>query len=309
MARLAGNVVGCWSFKLILMLLLAIMGPTASGKTGLAEALGRELNAQLINADAFQVYRGLDIGTAKPANRELYRLLDIKDPNEAFGLGEWTALAQRELVDLFSQRRNAIVVGGTGLYIRALFEEYEGLSDAPDPNLRAALSAIPIEDLRERLKSRHPEIAARTDLANPVRVRRALEKLETPAGEPIRLPAFQKMKLALNPSTLLLDSRAQRRVAEMVHNGWVQEIEELRQRGFRREDPGFRAIGYRTLWDHLERKISLEEAIATTIVETRRYAKRQRTWLRTEPNLVELSATTENDAFAMAMERVETVLV
>jgi tRNA dimethylallyltransferase len=95
----------------------------------------------------------------------------------------------------------------------------------------------------------------------------------------------------------------------MLHNGWIREIEGLRHEGFRQEDPGFRAIGYRTLWDHLERKISLEEATATTIVETRRYAKRQRTWLRTEPDLVEVSGTTGMDAVRKAMERVRDVLM
>jgi tRNA dimethylallyltransferase len=291
------------------MLLLAIMGPTAAGKTGLAEALAQELDAQLINADAFQVYRGLDIGTAKPIRKDLYKLLDIKEPDEPFGLGEWTSRAQIELEGLYRQQRNAVIVGGTGLYIRALFEEYAAIFDAPDPELRAELTSTPIDQLRERLKSEHPDVAARTDLANPIRVRRAFEKQHGRPGDPIRLPPYKKLKLAVNPDAAELESRLGRRIAEMVHNGWVQEIEELRQRGFRKDDPGLRAIGYRSLWDHLDRKISLEEAIATTIVETRRYAKRQRTWLRTEPNLVELSATTENDAFESAMERVETVLM
>jgi tRNA dimethylallyltransferase len=290
-------------------LLIAIMGPTASGKTPLAEALARELQAELINADAFQVYRGMDIGTAKPARKHLYKLLDLKDPPEPFGLGEWVSMAQAELDACYGLGRNVLVVGGTGLYIRALFEEYAALADAPDSELRARLNATDIDELRRTLRKDHPEIAAQTDLANPVRVRRAIERLQVPRSEPIVLPPFKKMKLAVNPSAPDLESRIGRRIAEMVHNGWVQETEELRQRGFRRDDPGLRAIGYRTLWDHLERKISLEEAIATVIADTRRYAKRQRTWLRTEPNLVELSATTENDAIRKAMERINTVLM
>ncbi|HVT13082.1 MAG TPA: tRNA (adenosine(37)-N6)-dimethylallyltransferase MiaA [Fimbriimonadaceae bacterium] len=289
-------------------LLLAIMGPTASGKTALAEDLAGRLEARLINADAFQVYRGLDVGTAKPARREDYELIDIKEPNEAFGVGGWTHLAQAILASAFARNRNVIVVGGTGLYIRALFEEYASMAAEPDPEVRARLNETNIEELRERLRRLDPAIAARTDMANPVRVRRALERLEGKPMDPVRLPPFRKVKLGLLPPTDLLDERIARRTSEMVHNGWIQEIERLSQEGFRRGDPGFRAIGYRTLWDHLERKIGLDEAIATTIAETRRYAKRQRTWLRSEPELVELS-TTDDDAVRKAMERIDNVLM
>src|SRR5271165_7127776 len=119
--------------------LIAVMGPTASGKTDVAEAIADALDAQLINADAFQVYRGMDIGTAKPRAKGRYRLLDLKAPNEGFGVGEFVQLAQTELNTLFQERRSAVVVGGTGLYIRALFEQYSELAASPEPALRAAL--------------------------------------------------------------------------------------------------------------------------------------------------------------------------
>src|SRR5436305_809189 len=113
-------------------LLLAIMGPTGSGKTGLAEAIARELGAGLVSADAFQIYRHLDIGTAKPRNKDIYDLLDIRDPNETFGVGEWVKLAQPIAEEHFQKDRHLVVVGGTGLYIRALFEEYAEMSGEPD---------------------------------------------------------------------------------------------------------------------------------------------------------------------------------
>ncbi len=285
------------------------MGPTASGKTGLAERLGDRLDAKLIGADAFQIYRGLDVGTAKPIDKKRYRLIDILEPNEDFGLGSWLGLAQVELVRAFACQQNVIAVGGTGLYVRALFEEYASIWAPPDPELRSKLNSMPIDSLRKQLIAGHPDIAASIDLANPVRVRRALEKLQSHKPTPIALPAFKKLKIALNPSVEVLSARIEHRVFEMVHNGWVREVEQLREMGYHREDPGFRAIGYRAIWDHLEDWLSIEEATATTIVETRQYAKRQRTWLRSEPNLVEISATTEDDAFAEAVERIGSALM
>jgi tRNA dimethylallyltransferase len=290
-------------------LLIAVMGPTASGKTPVAEALADKLDARLINFDAFQVYRKLDIGTAKPIDKGRYRLLDVIEPNEPFGLGEWLKLADREIARSYVTGENVILVGGTGLYIRALFEQYTGMAGLPEPALRQRLNATPIEELRLRLAKEAPAVAAATDMANPVRVRRALERLESPPLPAISLPPFRRIKLALDVGVPELDQRIARRIAEMMHNGWIQEIEGLRRYGFHKTDPGLRAIGYRTLWDHLEGKIGLEEAITTTIVETRRYAKRQRTWLRTEPGIVELSATNEVDTIRKAMERIRDVLM
>ncbi|HTQ08723.1 MAG TPA: tRNA (adenosine(37)-N6)-dimethylallyltransferase MiaA [Fimbriimonadaceae bacterium] len=288
-------------------LLLAIMGPTASGKTSLAERVAEAIDATLVNADAFQIYRGLDIGTSKPTRRERYELLDIREPDESFGLGEWLRLALDVLTESFEGARNVVVVGGTGLYVRALFEEYASISGPPDPDLRRRLNETPIEELRQRLADEHPELASTVELSNPVRVRRALERMQSTPPEPIHVPGFLKLKLGLSPPPEGVSARIEHRAAEMVQNGWVQEVMRLRESNFRREDPGLRAIGYRALWDHIERKISLDEALGRTVVETRRYAKRQRTWLRSEPNLHELSATTENEAFDSAMERIGSV--
>ncbi len=288
-------------------LLVAVMGPTASGKTGLAEALADELRAVLINADAFQIYRGLDIGTAKPLDGVRYKLLDIRTPNQPFGVGEWVATALEELTQAYVAGLSCVVVGGTGLYIRALFEGYQAMQGLPDPALRERLNETPIEELRLRLGTNFPEIAALTDLANPVRVRRALERQLSPqAPMTVQLPPFRRLKFGLNVELGELNARISHRIDEMLHNGWTQEIERLRQQGYRRDDPGMRAIGYRALWDYLDGKIGLDDAIATTIAETRRYAKRQRTWLRSEPSLVELSAVSEGDTFRQAMERIRT---
>lgn len=271
--------------------LLAVMGPTASGKTALAEALADRLNAGLINADAFQAYRGMDIGTAKPPDRARYRLLDIKEPDEAYGVGEFCLRAAEELARLHRDGRSAVVVGGTGQYVRALFEEYQDLMPDPDPALRATIAArLRVEGLgtlAAELAARAPEIAARTDLRNPTRVTRALERLQDlrPSLR-FTVPYAMRLKIGTDVEKGKLQIRIAHRTAQMMHNGWVEEVRRLREAGYGIEDPGFRAIGYRTVAALLDGDLATEEAERAIVVETMAYAKRQRTWLRSEPGLV-----------------------
>jgi tRNA dimethylallyltransferase len=270
--------------------LIAVMGTTASGKTALAEGLAERIGGQLVNSDAFQIYRGMDIGTAKTSEPERYRLIDLLEPSEAFGVGEWVRLAHQVLEEMWAQRRHVVLVGGTGLYIRALFEGYDEMRPSPDPQLRTALmdreSREGLAPLVEELRRIAPESAARTDLRNPVRVRRALERALSPA-DPIvyRIPSFRKRKFALELPHETIRSRIARRTDEMVQNGWAQEVRRLRDRGYGPCDPGFRAHGYRAMYRHIQGEIALEEVVASTVSETVRYAKRQRTWLRSEPDL------------------------
>ncbi|HLK16038.1 MAG TPA: tRNA (adenosine(37)-N6)-dimethylallyltransferase MiaA [Fimbriimonadaceae bacterium] len=273
------------------------MGPTGSGKTEVAEAIAERLGAQLINADAFQVYVGMDIGTAKPKDKHRYRLLDLNPPSEGFGVGEFVQRATRELVELYEAGRSAVVVGGTGLYIRALFESYSGLAAMPEPELRARLMERERVEgpkaLVEELTRRAPEVAEKTDLANPVRVRRALEKLDT-KGPMIQasLPPFARTKLVLQRDRSELNAHLEIRMHRMVQNGWLEEVEGLRKAGFGPGDPGFRALGYSALWQHLAGAMALNDALDATVTDTRRYAKRQRSWLRSEPGAVPISGTT-----------------
>jgi len=270
-------------------LMIAVMGPTGSGKTELAESIADRLGAQLFNGDAFQVYRGMDIGTAKSERRAEYRLLDLKDPSEPFGVGEYVLNASSDLAEIYAQGRHAVVVGGTGLYIRALFEEYDAMNSSPPTQLRQALSETPLDVLVARLRELSPDAAEKTDLRNPVRVIRAVERILAPSPSiSWRLPPFRKLKLAIVPEPSDSDVRIARRVEAMVQNGWVQEVRELRGKGYGADDPGFRAIGYGSLCQYLDGKVELDEAKATAIVETRQYAKRQRSWLRSEPNLIAL---------------------
>ncbi len=269
-------------------MLIAIMGPTASGKSAVAEAIADRLGLQLVSADAFMVYRGFDIGTNKPKRKD-YELIDIIDPHEEFGVGEWVRLATTELDHLWNEKKGALIVGGTGFYIRALFEEYAEMRSAPDPALRADLEQRLDRDglaaLVEQLWSLDPDAAQATDLKNPVRVRRALERALDPSP-PIdfQLPPFIKHKFVLQADPAELDQAIQTRVDAMFQAGWKQEVQCLLEKGTQTAAPAFRAIGYECLVDLISGRLGEEEAKAKIATATRQYAKRQRTWLRSEPN-------------------------
>lgn len=287
--------------------LIAIMGPTASGKTDLAEELARRIGAQLINADAFHVYRGFDIGTAKPLQKDIYELIDIREPHEAYGVGEYVLDAVRVLERVFTEDRHAIVVGGTGFYVRALFEEYADMKPAPSLEIRMAarrrLEEVGLEALAEELQSRNPIL--KLDWKNPVRVLRALEKQMTgPTELKFQLPPFRKLKFGIIPETNLLNEKIRERVHLMLDAGWVQEVKRLLELGVERSAPAMRAIGYQTVADHLDGCISLQDMIEKVVLETIQYAKKQRTWLRKEPNLRFIEGQTGAAALAAEIEQV-----
>ena len=270
------------------------MGQTGSGKTELAELIADELGAQLINADAFQVYRGLDIGTNKPRDRAKYKLLDIVEPSDDFGAGLWIQLAVKELIELFDHGQSAVLVGGTGFYIRALMEEYEEIATAPDPALRAELEVRESECGLKTLVQELLELSPTTtvDLQNPVRVRRALEReLSGPSRMMFKLPGFVKLKLATNPELESLERGLVDRVSEMWDAGWPSEVEGVLSKGVPTTSPGFRAIGYQSVAGFVKGDCTRDEAEAEIVLKTRQYAKRQRTWLRSEPGLQHLPLT------------------
>lgn len=270
--------------------LVLVMGETASGKTAVAEALAKRMEAILINADAFQSYRYLDIGTAKPLNRSRYELIDILFPNESYGVGEFIRRCLPLLDQAYQDGCSVVVVGGSGLYVRALAQEYTELSPAPDPALREQLNAELTEHglpyLQEKLNSIAPGRAQKTDLMNARRVIRAIEReLAEEGPQLIQLPNFCKNKIAIRRNKDAINARITQRVGEMLQNGWIKEVEMVASLGYRRSDPGLQAIGYRHVFDLLDELISRKEAEDLIVLDTQRYAKRQRTWLRSEPDL------------------------
>lgn len=282
-----------------------IMGPTASGKTGLslqlAEALAqRGRPVEIITVDSAQVYRGMDIGTAKPepAMRAMvpHHLIDILDPVEPYSAARFGADALRLIHEIRSRGREPLLVGGTMLYFRALTR---GLSDLPaaDPEIRARLEALAQREgwpaMHARLAARDPTTAARLHPNDRQRIQRALEVVEGTgqtlstlqgSGVGCGLP-FVKLAL-MPPDRAVLHRRIEQRWSSMMAAGLVEEVERLRARGdLHPELPSIRAVGYRQLWDYLDGGVTLAETQARALAATRQFAKRQITWLRSEHDL------------------------
>lgn len=284
------------------------MGPTASGKTDLAVQLVQELPCDIISVDSAMVYRGMDIGTAKPDARTLaiapHRLIDICDPSEAFSASQFRELALNEINDILSQGRIPLLVGGTMLYFRAL---EQGLSPLPsaDPEVRARIENEADKHgwqvLHDRLTEIDPAAAARIHVNDPQRIQRALEVFEL-TGEPLSawfereidndLPC-RIVKIVIAPEDrAILHQRIEARFHHMLKNGFVEEVEGLYRRGDLHPDlPSMRAVGYRQVWNYLAGLYDYETMVERGITATRQFAKRQFTWLRGEAVVTRFEAT------------------
>ncbi len=268
--------------------IIAVMGPTCSGKSDFAESLADHLGAQLVNADAFQVYKHFDIGTNKPESRERYELLDICEPHEQFSVGEFAQQVCPILERCFENGQSVVLTGGTGLYIRAVMDEYDDLMPAPDEELRSSIAEIESElglvALRERIEALDPH--RKVDWDNPVRVRRALERLlDTRPAIKIRIPLFEKHKFGMEVETEILNRRIEERTPLLFDRGWQSEVENLMRKGIPADAPPMRAIGYFEIIQLILGTISKEECFHQISRLTKQYAKRQRSWLRSESGL------------------------
>ncbi|KAA0068416.1 tRNA (adenosine(37)-N6)-dimethylallyltransferase MiaA [Rhodanobacter sp. T12-5] len=280
-------------------LAIFLMGPTASGKTALACELSERFPLELVSVDSALVYRGMDIGTAKPDAATLVRyphaLVDIRDPAQPYSAADFRADALPLMRQISSRGRVPLLVGGTGLYFRAL---QQGLSDLPeaDPATRARLAALAAQigwpAMHARLAVLDPVAAARIDRNDVQRLQRALEVIEL-TGRP--LSALQRggsgepfpwrvLKLALLPADRgVLHERIAQRIDAMLAAGFLDEVRQLRARGdLHPELPAIRAVGYRQAWEHLDGHASLAEFRDRAIFATRQLAKRQITWLRSD---------------------------
>jgi len=276
-----------------------LMGPTASGKTGLAVELAQRLPLEIVSVDSAQVYRGMDIGTAKPdadtQARVPHRLIDIRDPAERYSAAAFRADALREIDAIHARGRVPLLVGGTMLYFRALEHGLSALPSA-DPELRRRLETeagrLGWPVLHERLARSDPETAQRLHPNDAQRIQRALEVLEltgTPlssitaadAGERFPYPHVKFVVTARDRR--LLHERIARRFRKMLEQGLVDEVRGLRARGNLSADaPSMRSVGYRQVWSHLEGKWDIHTMEHKTVAATRQFAKRQLTWLRRE---------------------------
>jgi tRNA dimethylallyltransferase len=290
-----------------------LVGPTASGKSTLALALAEKLGGEIISVDSMQVYRGLDIGTAKPSaaeqSRVRHHLIDVVELTEAFDAAKFVAHARIAENDIRARGRVPIFCGGTGLYFKAYLE---GLGDAPpsDAKVRAELEATPLTDLLQELQQRDPVTFQRIDKQNPRRVVRALEVIRL-TGEPFsQQRAGWSSPSALNPqpSTIFglhrsppdLHARINARVDEMFSRGLVEETRQLLPLGLEQNRTAMQAIGYRQVVEHLRGERSLAETIELVKVKTRQFAKRQMTWFKHQLPVqwIELRAHEPMDAVA-----------
>ncbi len=293
-----------------------LMGPTASGKTGLAMELVDRFPCDIISVDSAMIYRGMNIGTAKPSAAELARaphqLIDILDPHETWSAAAFCDAATNLIADCHAKGRIPLLTGGTMMYFKALMDGMaEGLPEtAPEirAQLQLRLNNAGCAELAKDLVSMDSACATRIDLQNPQRVIRALEVFMT-TGRSItaywdeqssRVPPWPLLQIALNPGERAqLHLRIEQRFRKMLTDGFEQEVLQLRRDPRLHADlPSIRSVGYRQMWEHLDGAYSYEAMIEKGIIATRQLAKKQLTWLRRWPDLAWFdstdSLTTEN---------------
>lgn len=287
---------------------LVILGPTATGKSKLSVELAKEFNGEIISADSMQVYRGMDIGTAKVTDAEMHgiphHMIDIVEPSCEFSLSDFLDIAKRTIRDIISRNKFPIIVGGTGLYISSLTENIKLSPAKADSEYRNFLKyyadANGPGELKALLRSVDPESYNKLNDNDIKRVSRALEiyrsegkTVEEFNRESKQKPEFYFLKIGLTSlDREYLYSRINRRVDEMMDHGFLQEASDL----FRGEisSTASQAIGYRQLYDYLSDKITLEEAVEQIKLESRRYAKRQLTWFKRDKSIIWHNIDTNN---------------
>ncbi|OBW94181.1 tRNA dimethylallyltransferase [Gallibacterium genomosp. 3] len=277
-------------------LAIFLMGPTASGKTGLAIQLSKQLPCEIISVDSALIYRGMDIGTAKPTPQELaetpHRLIDIKDPAESYSAADFRLDALQAMQEISDNGKIPLLVGGTMLYYKALLE---GLSPLPqaNPEIRSQIEEkaqkFGWQALHQELTKVDPQSASRIHPNDPQRINRALEvyyltgksltELTEQKGEPL---PYQLLQFAIAPQDRsILHQRIELRFQQMLEQGFIQEVEKLYQRKDLHLDlPSIRCVGYRQAWEFLQGKYDYDEMVYRSICATRQLAKRQITWLR-----------------------------
>jgi len=297
--------------------LVAIVGPTASGKSSLGAWLARRFGGEVLACDSTQVYRGFDVGTAKPTAEERagvpHHMLDLVDPGFAFTAGEYRLRTIEVLEDLRRRSRLPVLTVGTGLYLRALLE---GLADAParSEELRARLEAgadkHTLQYLHRVLRRLDPEAALRIGSRDRPKMIRAIEVCLL-TGRPLsevhragrsRLEGYAPIKIGLQPPRAALYERIEQRVHTMLDRGWLDEVSRLVRTGVPLDSKPFDFIGYNELRAHLEGTVTLAAATKAISQATRRYAKRQLTWFRKEPLVHWLPGFGDDAAIATAAE-------
>jgi tRNA dimethylallyltransferase len=278
--------------------LVAIVGPTASGKSDLALRIAQTFSGEIVNFDALQLYRGFDIGTAKTPVSERcgvsHHLFDVLDPQNSYSAGEYARTARETITEIASQGRLPVAVGGTGFYLRALLD---GLPSLPlrDESLRARLSDREQRRpgaLHRLLRRLEPAAAARIHSRDIQKLTRALEiRMLTraalpPASSASPLAGFRLFQIGLAPDRTLLVEAIATRTRRMFNEGLIEEVQGLLAQGLSGDEKPFESLGYKQVLAYLRGQATLEEAQESTEIETRQYAKRQLTWFRRDPRVL-----------------------
>ncbi|MDE0582180.1 tRNA (adenosine(37)-N6)-dimethylallyltransferase MiaA [Planococcus sp. A6] len=281
---------------------IAIVGPTASGKTALSIELAKRFNGEIINGDSMQVYRGMDIGTAKIRPEEMdgisHHLLDIRDPDESFSVAEYQSLVREKIAEIQQRGKLPIIVGGTGLYVQSVLFDYRFSKQQVDEELRRALQVelerLGPEAMHSKLMALDPDIDIHPN--NTRRVLRALEILlsgeEKEDGSLARTPMYDELIIGLDVPRAELYERIDSRVDGMVEAGLLDEVRRLHDSGLR-DVQSIKAIGYKELYGYFDGMYPLEEAIVKLKRNSRQYAKRQFTYFRNKMPILWLDATAD----------------
>jgi tRNA dimethylallyltransferase len=276
---------------------IAVVGPTAAGKSALSLALAHELGGEVINADSMQLYRGMDIGTAKLAAAQRqgvpHHVLDIWDVTMTASVAEYQRLARRAVADVAARGRVPVLVGGSGLYVRAVLEEFAfpGTDPAIRSRLEAELATVGAASLHARLREVDRAAADRILPSNGRRIVRALEVVEMTGGPftaalPGPTPAYPSVQIGVDRDTDDLDRRIAERVEHMWASGLLDEVRRLERAGLRAGRTAGRALGYQQALAEMDGVLTDAQARAATTRATRRFVRRQRSWFRRDPRIV-----------------------
>lgn len=263
---------------------LFILGPTGVGKSELGIKLAQKFNGEIISADSVQVFRGLDIGSAKISAREQalvkHHAIDILPPEAKFSVFEYVKLTKQLIDEIIARGKRPIIVGGTGLYVKALTLGYDFGGEGEDPKLRESLESLSEEELLARLKNLDPKRAEQIDSQNKRRLVRAVELAMQGKSVGSTQSEIDYLILALSMPRDQLYERINKRVDQMMQNGLVEEVKSLKAKGLTKFHQSMSAIGYKEILSYLDGEIDLEEAVRLIKQHSRNYAKRQQTFLR-----------------------------
>lgn len=292
-------------------LVVCVVGPTAAGKTDLGLDIAERLDGEIVSADSMQVYKGMDIGTAKlPGEKQRgipHHMIDIVPPTRNFTAYEYAVLAREAIDGIRARGRLPVVVGGTGLYVKAIVDHLDFSRTARDDALRASLAAEAAqqgaENLHERLRGLDPEAAARIHPRDARRIIRALE-IVVRTGRPVACafsreePPYECVQVGLSPERSVLYRRIDARVDHMMNQGLLDEVRRLMDMGCTQTHTAMQAIGYKELFQVLQGELTLESAAAAIKQASRRYAKRQLSWFRADSRVVWYDSS-EDDMMAL----------